>query len=188
MPKGVYRTPKGYRGRQGLALVVKKPWIDLILKRRKTWEIRGMPTNKRGRIELAESGTNQVVGSVEIIDCIPLSRRRLADPASIAKHRVVNTRRIQYPTVYAWVLKRAKRYRKPSFYLHPNGAITWVDLKKHSEAKGESRIKGVCRDARSKKFYVSKFIKGKRYYDGMFEREVEAIRALQKVLKLHGLE
>ena len=45
----------GVRRSAKKALVVKKQWLDLILAGRKTWEIRGSSTAKRGWIHLAES-------------------------------------------------------------------------------------------------------------------------------------
>ena len=45
----------GLRRSAKKALVVKKKWLDLILAGRKTWEIRGSSTSKRGWIHFAES-------------------------------------------------------------------------------------------------------------------------------------
>ena len=44
------------------ALIVRQPWIDLILSGEKTWEMRSRPTNVRGRIGLIEQGTGLIVG------------------------------------------------------------------------------------------------------------------------------
>ena len=52
MKKGRVKKRAGERSQ---ALVVKKEWLDLILAGRKTWEIRGSPTGKRGWIRFAES-------------------------------------------------------------------------------------------------------------------------------------
>jgi len=38
----------GLRRKAKVALVIKKPWLDKILSRRKTWEIRGCSTTRRG--------------------------------------------------------------------------------------------------------------------------------------------
>jgi hypothetical protein len=38
-------------------LIVKSPWIELILEGKKTWEIRGSNTKIRGPIALIKSGS-----------------------------------------------------------------------------------------------------------------------------------
>jgi ASCH domain len=40
-----------------IGLRVKQPWIDLILRGVKTWELRGSRTKASGRIALIQSGT-----------------------------------------------------------------------------------------------------------------------------------
>jgi hypothetical protein len=47
-----------------IGLLVKQPWIDLILRGVKTWELRGSRTKASGRIALIQSGTGTVVGAV----------------------------------------------------------------------------------------------------------------------------
>ena len=51
-------------------LIIKQPWIELILSGKKTWEMRSRPTHIRGKIGLIEQGTGLIVGEVEIIDCL----------------------------------------------------------------------------------------------------------------------
>eukprot|EP00746_Dinoflagellata_sp_MGD_P013969 gnl/MRDRNA2_/MRDRNA2_130397_c0_seq1.p1 gnl/MRDRNA2_/MRDRNA2_130397_c0~~gnl/MRDRNA2_/MRDRNA2_130397_c0_seq1.p1 ORF type:complete len:190 (-),score=35.68 gnl/MRDRNA2_/MRDRNA2_130397_c0_seq1:17-586(-) len=116
------------------ALIIKRHWLDLILSGRKTWELRGMPCNTRGRVELAVSGAKcvgkkiigQVLGRCQIVGCKKLKRQQLA--STFRKHRVVRPKDVKYKHIYAWVVKNAKRYCKPKQYLKPNGAITWVKL------------------------------------------------------------
>mmetsp|Transcript_159133 Transcript_159133/g.296548 ORF Transcript_159133/g.296548 Transcript_159133/m.296548 type:complete len:718 (-) Transcript_159133:58-2211(-) len=109
-----------------LALVVKKPWVDLILAGHKTWEIRGTSTHRRCTICLAQSGSGKLVGEVRIIDCVPL---RLEDlPQHVEKHCIQDFTIVKYRRIYAWVLQDAVRYEEPLSYTHPQGAITWVKL------------------------------------------------------------
>ena len=78
------------------ALIIRQPWLGLILSGKKTWEIRGSRTNKRGPIALIESGSAdddigvrldqiRTIGDGESgpwVDIVPA--RMLASLASIA--------------------------------------------------------------------------------------------------------
>jgi ASCH domain-containing protein len=48
-------------------LLIRTPWIDLILEGSKIWEIPGKSTDKRGRLALIQSGTGTVVGVAELV-------------------------------------------------------------------------------------------------------------------------
>ena len=64
------------------ALLIKEPWISMILEGKKTWEIRGSATKRRGRIALVASGTGTVVGTCDLVDVVgPLSRGYAEQPA-----------------------------------------------------------------------------------------------------------
>eukprot|EP00419_Tripos_fusus_P024615 CAMPEP_0172721288 /NCGR_PEP_ID=MMETSP1074-20121228/78755_1 /TAXON_ID=2916 /ORGANISM="Ceratium fusus, Strain PA161109" /LENGTH=129 /DNA_ID=CAMNT_0013546999 /DNA_START=88 /DNA_END=477 /DNA_ORIENTATION=+ len=107
-------------------LIIRSPWVDLILKGKKTWELRSSPTKIRGTIQLAEAGKIQIVGRCELIDCRYVSKRELQRTKE--KHQVPNVLlRVPYPRVYAWVFRKAVRYKRPKRYNHPNGAIIWVN-------------------------------------------------------------
>ena len=45
-----------------------------------------------------------------------------------SKHRIKDLARITYRRPHAWVLSKARRYKKPFVYSHPQGAIKWVKL------------------------------------------------------------
>lgn len=112
------------------ALVIREPWISLILDGRKTWELRGSGTARRGIIALVASGTGLVLGQANLTGSIgPLTRRDLAD--NEAAHAVSlewETETLPYRQVHAWVLDEAIRYPKPIPYIHPRGAVIWVKL------------------------------------------------------------
>ena len=109
------------------ALIIKQPWIDYILSGSKTWEIRGSKTSKREKIELIQSKSGCVVGSVELVDCIELSLDTYR--ASVDKHQIrEGLDSLPYKKTYAWVLKNPIRYKEPRPYKHPAGAIIWVNL------------------------------------------------------------
>lgn len=46
------------------ALIIKKQFLDKIFSGKKTWELRGSRTHKRGRIALIESGSGPCYGGV----------------------------------------------------------------------------------------------------------------------------
>ena len=110
-------------------LIIREPWISLILSRKKTWELRSRDTRVRGRIALIRKGSGTVVGVAELVGTLPkLSRSSLI--SNVKKHRT--SRRefhgdLKYTT--AWILRRAVRLHKPAAYLHPAGAVIWVNLR-----------------------------------------------------------
>ena len=107
-------------------LIIKQPWIDLILDGKKTWEVRGSNTKIRGQIELIQSGSGLVVGECEIIDCKELSLKEYQN--GFDKHQIMSATVLPYKKTYAWVVANARRYEIPRRYKHPNGAIIWVNL------------------------------------------------------------
>ncbi|MFT4311602.1 MAG: ASCH domain-containing protein [Candidatus Woesearchaeota archaeon] len=107
-------------------LIIKKEHLDKIFSGKKTWEIRSSRTHKRGKIGLIQSGSGNIVGECEVVDC--------SDELTLEeylknkdKHCSENTK-LTYKKTYAWVLKNAKRYSKPLKYKHPAGAIIWVKV------------------------------------------------------------
>lgn len=111
-------------------LLIKEKWLDLILKGKKTWEMRSRRTNKSGRIGLIQSGSGKVFGEAELVECKgPLSTAELKKNSR--KHRVskesVGARGYKYK--FAWVLKNVKKYKTPKKYRHKQGAVIWVKLK-----------------------------------------------------------
>lgn len=109
-------------------LIIKRPWIDLILDGSKTWEIRGSATHTRGPIGLIPSGSGCVVGVVDLVDCLSLSDK--AYRQGQAFHQIQNAAVVPlpYPRLYAWVLAHPRRLAVPRPYVHPRGAVIWVRL------------------------------------------------------------
>ena len=113
------------------ALVIKRRWLNLILDRKKTWEIRGTPCNVRGLIKLAESGSSQLMGEARVVGCISFK-----DLDEFKNHPEVwksgippeEMHMVKYRNIFAWVLEDAKRYTPSRPYTHPQGAVTWVRL------------------------------------------------------------
>lgn len=107
-------------------LIVKKPWIDLILDGKKDWEIRGSNTLIRGKIQLIQSGSGLVIGEAELVDSLVLNREEYNK--AFNHHQIMDTSVFPYKKVYAWVLRNPIRYSEPIPYNHPQGAVIWVNL------------------------------------------------------------
>jgi len=107
------------------ALIVKKAWLDKIFDDGKVWEMRTSKTKITGKIGLIESGTGLIVGEVTLVGCFP-------NPIPKSKHLIryhkVEDLSLLDKWKYAWLLKDAKRYKKPIPYEHPKGAVIWVKL------------------------------------------------------------
>ena len=108
-------------------LIIKDPYADYILDGKKTWELRGSNTHIRGRVAIIKSGTKQVFGTVNLCDCLPVTLKILKNFSD--RHCVKDLKGIKYKQVFAWVVKDPHRYSKPKSYIHPNGAVVWVNLK-----------------------------------------------------------
>ena len=129
--KGMTKKRAGARSGRKRAtknlLIVKNPWLEKILSRTKTWEIRGTSTQKRGLIHRGLSGSGgKILGCARLIDCLPLSREELCAQAD--KHCIEDCNLVRYRKIYAWVLKDARRHEPPLRYTHVKGAITWIKL------------------------------------------------------------
>jgi hypothetical protein len=107
-------------------LLIRKDPLDCILAGTKTWEIRGNATKRRGPIALIESSSGQVVGVCDVVAVVgPLS---LAELRRNARRVGFHATASSYDSNYAWVLRNARRLRKPISYRHPQGTVIWVRL------------------------------------------------------------
>ncbi|WEJ62188.1 ASCH domain-containing protein [Thiomicrorhabdus lithotrophica] len=112
------------------ALIIKQPWIDLILSGKKTWEMRSRPTHIRGKIGLIEQGTGLIVGEADLFGVVEFQDIDLL--ASLSHNHCIYDEETLEKWNTAWMLKNAKRYDKPTPYNHPQGAVVWVKLDKES--------------------------------------------------------
>ena len=111
------------------ALLIRHPWIDLILDGKKTWEIRGSRTGIRGTVALVPSGSGMVVGVCDLVGCIgPLTAEGFRKNASKAGMGPTEATLGRYRQTYAWVIKKPRYLKRPVPYLHPSGAVIWVNL------------------------------------------------------------
>ncbi|OYT87915.1 MAG: hypothetical protein CFE46_11980 [Burkholderiales bacterium PBB6] len=107
------------------AIVIAEPWISMILRGEKTWEMRSRTTNKRERIALIRKGSGVVVGVATIADCIgPLSDDQIE--LNQYKHRVPTSDIGKWR--FAWILREIRLLDVPVPYAHTAGAVIWVNL------------------------------------------------------------
>ena len=110
-------------------LVIRSPWVEMILAGKKIWEIRGRNTHVRGKIALIRGGSGLIVGTCHLTDVVgPLTRKEFLRNRRKAGLSKVEAGSLPYPETYAWVLKKAQKYKSPRPYKHPSGAIVWVRL------------------------------------------------------------
>jgi hypothetical protein len=110
-------------------LIIKSPWIELILEGKKTWEIRGSNTKTRGRIALIMSGSGKVLGEINIIDSKELTLKDYREGREFHCVESETCHQLPYKKTYAWVLDAPEIYQNPVPYKHPMGAVIWVKLK-----------------------------------------------------------
>lgn len=115
------------------ALVVKPEWAELLISGKKTWELRSCNTLKRGRVALAVSGTQELIGDISIVDSVKVMEQgRSLLPLPLEKfepfHRVSDLSIIQYASVYAWIMENPIRYDSPKPFGYNQGAVVWVTL------------------------------------------------------------
>ena len=112
------------------ALLIKEPWIKLILEGKKTWEIRGTNTKTRGKFALIRSGSGLIVGTADLTGVIgPLTLDELKRHRK--KHQAppeLPEQGLPYRNTIAWVLENAKPLKKPKPYQHLKGAVVCVGL------------------------------------------------------------
>ena len=84
-------------------LIIRPPWIDLILDDVKSWEIRGSNPKVRGEIALIQSGTKTVVGVAELVDSRPLSLEDYLEAEPF--HCIRSNGDLPYPQTFAWCWK-----------------------------------------------------------------------------------
>jgi len=128
-------------------LIIKKKWLDKILRGEKVWEIRGSGCSYTGEIALIESGSgavrglarvSSVIGPMTIEDLLRFTPRHQVDEATLLEWG-------GYKNNYCWALTDVRKLEIPVSYRHPQGAVIWVSssnipLKKINEAK-KKRVK-----------------------------------------------
>lgn len=127
-------------------LVIRQPWIGMILRGEKTWEMRSTPCRHRGPIALIEKGSGTVVGMAELVDDFPpLNENDLR--SAFDRHRIPPDQigdALRRGWVGPWVLAKVSRLQQPVPYKHTSGG-SWVNLSADEEAAvlGKNRA-GPC--------------------------------------------
>lgn len=124
------------------ALIIRQPWIGMILRGEKTWEMRKQRCTHRGLIALIEQGTGTVVGTARIVDDLPpLTESELR--ARRDKHGIPEAQIAEVMAngwVRPWLLADVQRLSQPIRYDHPSGAVGWVILSADEEAAVRASI------------------------------------------------
>lgn len=111
-------------------LVIRSPWIDLILAGSKIWEMRTKSTSIRGQVALIKAGSGLVYGTAELIECMPtLTREQMQETEKlhgITEEQLDTVMENRWTT--PWVFHNIIKFEAPIPYKHPKGAVTWVDL------------------------------------------------------------
>src|SRR5450759_1528739 len=111
------------------ATIIREPWISLILRGEKTWEMRSQPAAHRGLIGLIRKGSGQVVAVAQLVNSLPpLNVESYADTEHF--HRVPRSEQgavIEAGWIYPWVLDGVQPLNSPVPYVH-RGGVTWVNL------------------------------------------------------------
>jgi len=111
-------------------LIIRQPWIDLILEGKKTWEMRSQGTNVRGEIALIRKGSGLVFGVARLVASLPAlgradymgHRDKHAIPAQMLDEVMENG------WVYPWVLESVRLLAKPVDAHQKPGAVIFVNL------------------------------------------------------------
>lgn len=110
------------------ALIIQKPWIDMILSGEKVWEMRSRPTKICEKIGLIEQGSGLIVGECWLTGSLPEIESEVAAMVTKGLHRVEDIKLLK-KWKYPWQISEAKRFDCPIHYDHPQGAVIWVKLK-----------------------------------------------------------
>ncbi len=111
-------------------LVIRTPWINMILAGTKSWEMRSKLTHIRGRIALIRAGSGLIVGSAELVDCLPaLSLEQMRQTQGfhgIPDDQLASAFEANWTT--PWVLRNVEVLATPKPYQHKSGAVKWVHV------------------------------------------------------------
>lgn len=109
-------------------LLIRAPWVDLILDGHKSWEIRGSNTSIRGEIALIRSGSGLILGTVQLVDSLKLDLDTYRESGALHRVPPHKCQALPYTNTHAWVLRDPVRWPEPRPYKHPSGAVIWVKL------------------------------------------------------------
>lgn len=109
-------------------LIIKKKWLQLILKGLKTMELRGNKTKIRGTIGLIESGSKKVFGFVDLVDVVEIKDEETYNKYKTDHCVDIKFNDIKYKHLYGWIFKNVRILKEPIPYNHKQGCVVWVNL------------------------------------------------------------
>lgn len=114
----------------GRTLLIREPWVSMIIGGDKTWELRRSSTRVRGVVGLTPSGSGEIAGRADLVAVHgPFAPKDLREHHD--KHRVGDEFLDDYAAgkpLYGWEFRDAHRFESPALYDHPQGAVIWVKL------------------------------------------------------------
>lgn len=124
-------------------LIIDEPWIGMILRGEKVWEMRTQHVRIRGPVALIRKGSGCIVGVADLVDSKgPFDNKEMLD--NIHNHCIgadLITSGQVAKWKYAWVLENAKPLPEEVPYRHKSGSVIWVDL----DAGVVNRVANLCR-------------------------------------------
>ena len=118
-------------------LIIREPWVSMILDGSKDWEMRTTATKIRGPVALIAAGSGRIIGVADLCDVKgPLNHAQMAFNQAhhrIPKDDIGQGEGARWNT--AWVMKDAQRLKDPVPYNHPSGAVIWVALDEKTQAQ-----------------------------------------------------
>jgi len=114
-------------------LIVREPWATLIVEGKKRWEVRRTRTRYRGPVAIISGG--KIIGVADLVDVIELPVDEMA--ALVDKHYADPLQILSYGagkrTLFAWVMKNARKLKEPVDVEIPAGAQIWVKISPEKE-------------------------------------------------------
>ena len=110
------------------ALIIKRPFINLILEGKKTWELRKSNTKIRGLIALISKG--KLYGFVNLTNTFRIKVSELKAFEHMHRAgRILKRYAGGREELYVWVLSSPLRLPKPIKVTYPRGVRMWTKLK-----------------------------------------------------------
>jgi hypothetical protein len=111
------------------ALIVHKPWANMIVSGEKKWELRSRRRKIRDRVGIIEAGSAEIIGAATLVDCIDVASSQVGSLSRwFGLHRVPTEKLSRYLIRYAWCFEDAEIFKPGIPYHHPKGAQVWVKL------------------------------------------------------------
>lgn len=103
-------------------------WLNLILSGEKTGEVRGTKTTIRGTIALVESGTNLILGMVDIVDVISVFDAKHWEELKYVHRVAIPFSKLKYSCTYVWLLENPVKFDTPvACENRKPGQVVWIN-------------------------------------------------------------